>query len=139
MPFLGVPGYREECSERKAMALKCGLGSGLEARCEISQLGVKKGLWKRFERQVWQRHGRILVNILFFISFPYQGNTRRRQSTPYTPFAEVRTVATEVVRYKPLRKTHCSMKEYKAQVVATSHVRFRSWGRRYTLTLPGMM
>ena len=24
-PFFGVPGYREECSERKAMALKCGL------------------------------------------------------------------------------------------------------------------
>ena len=49
-------------------------------------------------------------------------------------------VATEVVRYKPLRKTHCSMKEYTAQVVATylSHVRFR-WSAMHVITLAGMM
>ena len=81
------------------------MGCGLEARCEISQLGsVKKSLRKRFEGQVWQRHGRTLINIVVTYSFPYQGKARRRQSTPYTPFAAVKTVATEVVRCKRLRK-----------------------------------
>ena len=41
------------------------------------------------------------------------------------------------VRYKPLRKMHGGWKEPKAQVVATSHQRFRSRGGRAIQVITG--